>query len=136
MQSIQKALWAYQNKAGTSETDKMKFAYLSHLFCEAESIIDGRICQDNYTISETLTAHKNTLELSEIRRLLIEEHSKRRVNRGLSILTESQALNAIAQKYALSLCKAGYISHDLNGSTLEKRYQEGKYSYKIGGENL
>lgn len=103
----------------------MMFAYLGHLFCEAESIVDGIICQDNYVTDSTLTTPKDVLSLSNIRTILIAEHSKRRVDRGLSALTESSILDSIAQNYANALCTAGYITHELGGSTLEKRYQDG-----------
>lgn len=136
MQKIQKALQAYQKNTRVSEIGKMMFAYLSHLFCEAESIVDGMVCRDNYVTDSTLTTSKDTLTLSNIRTILIAEHSKRRIDRGLSILTESNTLNNIAQNYANALCTAGYISHELNGSTLEQRYKDGGYAYDIGGENL
>lgn len=112
------------------------YAYLNHLFCEAESIVDGIVCQDNYVTESTLTASKDTLNLSTIRSRLVAEHSKRRVDRGMSSLTESTTLDTIAQNYANSLCSAGFISHELNGSTLEQRYKDGAYAYTIGGENL
>lgn len=104
--------------------------------CEAESVIDGSECLDNYTPTGPLTADKATYTLAQIRSLLIAEHSARRVHRGLSELTQSSKLDAIAQKYALELCRAGYITHELGGSTLEQRYNDGKYNYTWGGENL
>ena len=41
-----------------------------------------------------------------MRSLLIEEHSRRRIERGLGALKESETLNTIAQKYATELCKS------------------------------
>lgn len=136
MQKIQKALRLYTNSTRITENTKAMFAYLGHLFCEAESIVDGNICQDGYTPKGLLTYQKNTLTLDTIRSLLIAEHSKRRTDRGLSPLTESSTLDSIAQNYALALCKAGYITHELGGSTLEQRFRDGGYVYTIGGENL
>lgn len=97
---------------------KESYDYLRHLFCEAESIINGLVCQDNYVPAGPLTTDIQNMTLISIRRALIAEHSKRRTQRGLGGLRESEKLNTIAQKYALELCKAGYITHELNGSQL------------------
>lgn len=105
------------------------YAYLEHLFCEAESIIDGVVCQDKYTTPGVLTDDISTRKLSETRKILIKEHSARRVQRGLGGLKESDILNTIAQNYANILCAAGYITHEFNGSKLEERYDAGGYVY-------
>ncbi len=97
---------------------KESYDYLRHLFCEAESIINGLVCQDNYTPAGPLTTDIQNMTLTSIRKTLIAEHSKRRIQRGLGGLRESEKLNTIAQKYALELCRAGYITHELNGSQL------------------
>lgn len=107
------------------------YSYLRHLFCEAESIINGLICQDSYNPAGPLTNDIQTMTLPNIRATLIGEHSKRRTSRGLSELKESTRLNIIAQKYADALCAAGYISHELNGSKLEQRYDDGGYNYAL-----
>lgn len=107
------------------------YSYLVHLFCEAESIINGFVCQDNYNPVGPLTTNIDNMTLSTIRSTLIVEHNKRRKERGLSELKESVKLNIIAQKYADALCAAGYISHELNGSKLEERYDDGMYNYSL-----
>lgn len=100
------------------------FAYFQHLLCEAESVIDGSSCNDNYIPSGPLTIEKSNFSLTQIRNYLIAEHSNRRIARNLGPLSESSVLDNIAQKYALNLCQAGYITHELNGSVLEQRYQD------------
>jgi uncharacterized protein YkwD len=76
------------------------------------------------------------MSLTRIRILLTKEHNQRRIQRGLEPLTESETLNTIAQTYAKALCRAGYISHELDGSKLEERYEAGNYNYRLWGENL
>ncbi len=136
IQAIQKALQIYINHPRVTPAGKLMFDYLRHLFCEAESVINGRICQDNYTPSGPLTQDIGRLTLDQIRWYLIAEHSVRRQQRGLGKLIESNTLNTIAQEYAEKLCEAWYISHELNGSQLEQRYEDGGYNYRLGGENL
>ena len=136
IQQIQKMVDGLVSKSTISSDQKDILTYFNHLLCEGESIIDGMVCQDNYTPPSQLTASKDTLTLDQIRKLLIAEHSQRRLDRGFSALTESTTLDTIAQNYALALCKAGYITHELNGSTLEKRFQDAGYVYSWGGENL
>ena len=104
-------------------------SYLEHLFCHTKSLLTGYYCEDSYTPSTLLTTHKKNLSLTQIRNLLTEEHSRRRIERSLLGLTQSETLNTIAQNYALKLCKTGEITHTLNGSTLEERYRSGSYEY-------
>ena len=111
-------------------------SYLEHLFCHTQSLLTGYYCQDNYFPASLLTTHKKELSITQIRDILTEEHSRRRLERSLGELTQSEVLNTIAQNYALELCNAGEITHTLNGSTLEKRYTDGNYDYIWGGENL
>lgn len=81
MQKIQKALRLYGMSTKIPESTKEMFSYLGHLFCEAESIVDGIICQDSYVAKGSLTTNKNNFSLDTIRKLLIAEHSQRRVDR-------------------------------------------------------
>lgn len=104
-------------------------SYLQHLFCHTESLLGGYYCQDSYHPESLLTTSKDALNLSQIRYLLAQEHSRRRMERGYSHLAQSETLHAIAQEYALKLCEAGEITHTLNGSTLEQRYRDGGYEY-------
>lgn len=104
-------------------------SYLEHMFCHTKSLLTGYYCEDNYFSASLLTTHKKDLSLTQIRNLLTEEHSRRRIERSLSSLTQSETLNTIAQNYALELCKTGEITHTLNGSTLEERYKSGNYEY-------
>jgi uncharacterized protein YkwD len=136
IKSIQKALkWQISNPKNSASAKSM-YDYLRHLFCEAESIINGLVCDDAYLSPGPLTTNITNMSKESIRSNLIAEHSKRRIDRGLGWLKESKTLSSIAQKYAESLCSAWYISHELNGSKLENRYDEGGYNYSFGGENL
>jgi uncharacterized protein YkwD len=107
------------------------YRYLRHLFCESASIIHGVTCQDGYRAPDDLTQEIKTMSLTRIRILLTKEHNQRRIQRGLEPLTESETLNTIAQTYAKALCRAGYISHELDGSKLEERYEAGNYNYRL-----
>lgn len=107
-------------------------SYLEHLFCHTKSLITGYYCEDNYYTPTLLTTNKKDLTLTQMRDLLIEEHSRRRIERGLGTLKQSEILNTIAQRYATELCKTGEITHTLNGSTLGQRYKDGNYKYTWG----
>lgn len=104
-------------------------SYLEHLFCHTQSLLTGYYCQDNYYPTSLLTTNKKDLTLTQIRNLLIREHSDRRIARGMGGLSQSETLNTIAQNYAYKLCAAGEITHTLDGSTLKQRYEEGGYDY-------
>lgn len=52
------------------------------------------------------------------------------------MLNRSDILDVIAQEYAQKLCKVDKIDHELDGSTLIERYEEGGYDYQVGAENL
>ena len=132
----QKALTEYKKKANLSLPVTETISYLDHLFCQTKSLITGYFCEDNYYTPSPLTTLKDKLTLTQIRTLLTEEHSKRRALRGLSALIKSDALDNIAQSYAYELCEAGEITHTLNGSTLQNRYENGDYDYSWWGENL
>lgn len=132
----QTALSQYKKRPSLSPAARDIISYLEHLFCHTQSLLSGYYCEDNYHPSSLLTRNKNELTLSQIRNLLTTEHSKRRVDRGLSTLSRSIELDAIAQSYALQLCEAWEITHTLNGSTLEMRFKSGNYDYTWGGENL
>ncbi len=132
----QTALAQYKKRPSLSPAARDIISYLEHLFCHTQSLLSGYYCEDNYHPSSLLTRNKNELTLSQIRNLLTTEHSKRRVDRGLSTLSRSIELDAIAQSYALQLCEAWEITHTLNGSTLEMRFKSGNYDYTWGGENL
>lgn len=136
IRQTQELLQHYRNLETTPQERKDIFGYFQHLLCQAESIINGRPCNDNYHPSGPLTIDKNNFTLTQIRTYLIAEHSQRRVARNIGPLSESSVLNAIAQQYALKLCQAWYITHELGGSLLEDRYKDGGYKYISGGENL
>ncbi len=123
------ALSIYKTRSTVSQPLRDMISYLEHMFCHTKSLLTGYYCEDNYFPASLLTTHKKNLSLTQIRNLLIEEHSRRRIERSLSGLTQSEPLNAIAQNYALELCKTGEITHTLNGSTLEERYRSGNYEY-------
>ncbi len=125
----QSALAQYKKRSSLSEPARDTVSYLEHLFCHTHSLLTGYYCEDNYHPASPLTQNKNELTLSQIRTLLTQEHSRRRVERGLSTLTRSTTLDDIAHNYALELCAAGEITHTLDGSTLEMRFQEGNYDY-------
>lgn len=133
---ITSALETYKNKPTVNTSLRDMITYLQHLFCHTKSLLTGYYCEDTYYTPSLLTTNKKDLSLSQMRVLLIQEHSRRRVERGLWSLKESEVLNTIAQNYATELCKTGEITHTLNGSTLEQRYQNGNYNYSWGGENL
>jgi uncharacterized protein YkwD len=132
----QTALVQYKKRPALSPAARDIISYLEHLFCHTQSLLTGYYCQDNYYPVWPMTLDKNKLNITQIRNLLTQEHSKRRVERGLSALTQSPELHAIAQNYALELCKAWEITHTLNGSTLEMRFRNGNYNYTWWGENL
>lgn len=132
----QVALTEYKKRPNLSEPAIEIISYLEHLFCHTKSLFSGYYCEDNYHPAGPLTTHKDKLTLTQIRNLLTQEHSTRRVNRGLSALARSSVLDTIAQNYALELCKAKEITHTLNGSTLQLRYEDKNYDYIWGGENL
>jgi uncharacterized protein YkwD len=139
IQILSKTQWAlsqYKKRPSLSQPAREIISYLEHLFCHTHSLLTGYSCEHNYHPSSLLTKNKNELTLSEIRVLLTEEHSRRRIERGLNKLTHSETLDTIAQKYALELCAAWEITHTLNGSTLETRFQNGDYEYTWWGENL
>jgi uncharacterized protein YkwD len=136
LKKIDIALSQYKNRTTVSPSWREIVSYLQHLLCHAQSLITGYYCQDKYHPESLLTTNKKNLTLSQIRDLLIAEHTLRRVERSMGGLIQSEKLNAIAQKYALELCKAWEITHTLNGSTLEKRYRDGQYDYTWWGENL
>lgn len=136
LSKTQVALDQYKKRPSLSQPARDIISYLEHLFCHTQSLLTGYYCEDNYHPVSPLTKNKNELTLSQIRNLLTQEHSKRRVERGLSTLTRSTTLDAIAQSYALELCAVGEITHTLNGSTLQMRFQAGNYDYTWGGENL
>jgi uncharacterized protein YkwD len=118
-------------------TNKKKFyQYLQHLYCEKRALVSGVPCDDNFYINTTLTTNTETLSMSALRRIIAEEHSRRRENQWLLGLKISPTLNIIAQKYAEELCKVWFITHELEWSTLEKRYKDGQYDYEWAGENL
>lgn len=81
-------------------------SYLEHLLCHTKSLITGYYCQDNYYPTSLLTTNKSELTLTQIRNLLIREHSDRRIARGMGGLAQSEILNSIAQNYAYRLCAA------------------------------
>ncbi len=124
IKQTQNLIQSYRDLPTTPSTTKEIFAYFQHLLCEAESVIDGSSCEDSYNPTGPLTIEKSNFSLAQIRNYLITEHSNRRVARNLGPLSESSVLDNIAQKYALDLCQAGYITHELNGSVLEQRYQD------------
>lgn len=136
LSKTQIALNQYKKRPSLSQPARDIISYLEYLFCHTQSLLTGYYCEDNYRPASLLTKNKNELTLSQIRNLLTQEHSKRRVERGLSTLTRSTTLDAIAQSYALELCAVGEITHTLNGSTLGMRFQAGNYDYTWGGENL
>lgn len=136
LSKTQSALAQYSQRSTLSQPVRDVVAYLEHLFCHTQSLLTGYYCQDNYQPESILTMDKNKLSLTQIRSLLIAEHSKRRIERGFSALTESEILDTIAQEYATQLCGADEITHTLNGSTLEERFAHGGYDYVWGGENL
>ncbi|MBP6921215.1 CAP domain-containing protein [Candidatus Gracilibacteria bacterium] len=136
LSKTQKALTEYKKRPTLSAGARDVISYLEHLFCHTQSLLTGYYCEDNYYPESPLTKNKNEFTLSQIRTLLINEHSKRRVDKGLSTLSKSSELDAIAQNYALELCAVGEITHTLNGSTLEMRFKSGNYNYIWGGENL
>lgn len=136
LSKTQIALDQYKKRPSLSQPARDIISYLEYLFCHTQSLLTGYYCEDNYHPASLLTKNKNELTLSQIRNLLTQEHSKRRVERGLSTLTRSTTLDAIAQSYALELCAVGEITHTLNGSTLGMRFQAGNYDYTWGGENL
>lgn len=125
----QSALAQYKKRPSLSQPAGEIVSYLEHLFCHTHSLLTGYYCEDDYHPESPLTQNKNELTLAQIRTLLTQEHSKRRVERGLSTLTRSTTLDDIAHNYALELCAAGEITHTLDGSTLEMRFQEGNYDY-------
>lgn len=98
--------------------------YLNHLLCMKRSLIDGILCRDGYYPNINLNTDKDDITIEDIRMIIVTEHNKRRVNRGLGRLTQSITLNIIAQKYAEKLCEVDRIDHELNGSTLSQRYDE------------
>jgi len=129
LSKTQLALEQYKKRPFLSVPARDVISYLEHLFCHTQSLLTGYYCEDNYHPASLLTKNKNELTLSQIRNLLTQEHSRRRVERGLSTLTRSTALDSIAQSYALELCAVREITHTLNGSTLEMRFQSGNYDY-------
>lgn len=129
LSKTQKALAEYKKRTNISEPAREVISYLEHLFCHTKSLFTGYYCEDKYYSSNSLTADKDELTLTQIRTLLTQEHSKRRTQRGLSALARSSVLDSIAQKYALELCEVGEITHTLNGSTLQIRYENGGYNY-------
>lgn len=78
---IQTALSQYRQRPGTSTGVKDMVSYLEHLFCHTKSLLTGYYCEDNYRPSSQLTTSKNNFSISELRQLLIQEHSKRRIER-------------------------------------------------------
>jgi hypothetical protein len=102
----QTALSLYRENQALSLSVIEVIFYLEHLFCHTQSLLTGLECIDNYHTNSLLTKNKDELTLSQVRNLLTQEHSRRRVERGLSILTQSSELHAIAQAYALELCEA------------------------------
>ncbi len=136
LSKTQAALSQYKKRPSLSQPARDIISYLEHLFCHTQSLLTGYYCEDNYHPASLLTKNKNELTLSRIRNLLTQEHSKRRVDRGLSPLVRSTTLDAIAQEYALKLCAVGEITHTLNWSTLQERFQSGNYDYTWWGENL
>ena len=136
IKQTQELLQHYRDLTTTTPERREIFGYFQHLLCEAESIINGNPCNDNYNPAGPLTIEKNNFTLTQIRNYLIAEHSNRRVARNIGPLAESPILNNIAQDYALKLCQAWYISHELGGSLLEERYRDGGYQYISGWENL
>ena len=107
------------------------------MFCMTKSLTDGILCRDTYHDADSaIMKEKDTMTIGEIRSVLLQEHNVRRKNRNLVELSPSETLDAIAQKYALKLCKVGTISHGLDGSTLSQRYNDGNYNYELGAENL
>lgn len=129
LSKTQKALAQYLQRPTLSTPVREMVLYLEHLFCQTKSLLTGNYCENNYQPSSLLTTNKNQLSLAQIRVLLIREHTKRRIERNLGALADSETLNIIAQDYAEKLCQAGEITHTLNGSTLEQRYEIGQYDY-------
>lgn len=136
LSTTQKALMKYKKRPNLSGPAIDAISYLEHLFCHTKSLFTGYYCEDNYYRPSALTMNKNKLTLTQTRNLLTQEHSKRRTQRGLSALAKSSILDSIAQNYALELCEAWEITHTLNGSTLQMRYENGGYNYSWWGENL
>ena len=106
MKRLEQTFTSYKNDQRLTEKARTMLTYLAHLFCEARSILDGYVCRDNYNTPGPLTAHKDTYTLTELRRVLLEEHNIRRILRNLGSLRESTILNTIAQNYANDLCEA------------------------------
>jgi len=102
----QKALAEYKKRTTISKPAKEVISYLEHLFCHTRSLFTGYYCEDNYHTASVYTTHKDKLTVTQIRNILTQEHSKRRVERGLSALTRSSVLDSIAQAYATELCEA------------------------------
>ncbi len=57
--------------------------YFNHLLCETHSILTGYMCNDHYTPQGVLTQDARNISLTQLRTLLVEEHSIRRIRRGL-----------------------------------------------------
>jgi uncharacterized protein YkwD len=119
-------------KKTLTTTRREVLTYLNHMFCMTRSLTEGILCRDQYHDTDSaLMREKDTMSEQEVRSVLLQEHNIRRKNRNLAELSPSKTLDAIAQKYALKLCKVGTISHGLNGSTLSQRYNEGNYDYEL-----
>gem|GEM_PF-3343924 len=129
LSKTQKALAQYLQRPTLSAPVREMVLYLKHLFCQTQSLLTGNYCENNYRPTSPLTTNKDQLSLAQTRVLLIQEHTKRRIERNLSALAESETLDIIAQDYAEKLCQVGEITHTLNGSTLEQRYEIGQYDY-------
>lgn len=128
-----KALDLYIKKHSSAQSS---FNYLSYLLCQERSIQAGIICTLPYRPSSIYTENAADITLHEIRKRLTMEHNNRRIERWLAVLSENLVLHNIAQDYALKLCKAGEITHTLDNSTLEQRFEDGGYDYVYWWENL
>lgn len=81
LKKIDPALSQYKTRPNITPIGHEIVTYLQHLLCHTQSLLTGDYCKDGYHPASILTTNKKDLTLTQIRNLLIQEHSRRRIDR-------------------------------------------------------
>lgn len=81
LKKIDTALSQYKIRPTITPIGREIVTYLQHLLCHTQSLLTGSYCKDGYYPESILTTNKKNLALTQIRNLLIAEHSRRRIDR-------------------------------------------------------
>lgn len=82
LEKITTKIKAQLQRSSLSSNRRQVLTYLDHMFCMTRSLTDGVLCRDNYHNPESdIMKEKDTLNLNELRSILLTEHNIRRKNR-------------------------------------------------------